>query len=154
SPRSSSQSAYTSLGASSARAATTAASSSRSPGSSSGVIGLRFATASPSPGDPVLAHPGPEHLGHRHRPVRLLVVLQDRYQRPRAGHRGAVERVGELRPLLPRGLVANVQPPRLEVGAVARAGHLAVLPGLATARHPGFEVIFAISRTAQIASAG
>ena len=74
----------------------------------------------------VLADPRPQHFGDDDAAVGLLVVLQDRDQRPREGDRGAVERVDEPRALLLWRLVADVEPAGLEVGAVRRAGHLAV----------------------------
>ena len=56
-------------------------------------------------------------------------------------------------PFWPVGPVADVEPPRLVVGAVGRAGHLAVLAVLAAAGHPGLEVELAIGRAAQVARA-
>src|SRR5436309_2421112 len=96
--------------------------------------------------DALLADPGPKHLGDDDRAVGLLVVLQEGHQRPRAGHRGAVEGVDELGALLAGCLVTDVEAACLEVGAVGRAGHLAVLAVLPPAGHPRLQVVLAVGR--------
>ena len=57
-------------------------------------------------------------------------------------------------PFCPSRLVADVEPAGLVVGAVRRAGHLAVLAAVAAAGHPGFEVVLAVRRAAEVAGAG
>ena len=59
----------------------------------------------------------------------------------------------EPRSLLARRAVADIQPARLIVGAVRRAGDLAILAVLAAAGHPGFEIELAVGRPAQVARA-
>src|SRR5262249_32702884 len=83
--------------------------------------------------DATLADPRPQLPQHQPGPVRLLPVLQDGDQRPRRRDRRAVERVYESRALLTGSFVTNVQPAGLEVGAVRRARHFAVLALLAPA---------------------
>src|SRR5438067_1672740 len=104
--------------------------------------------------DPVLAEPGAQHFGNDNGAVRFLVILQNGKDRSRDGHRGAIERVDEASPLLARSLVADVEPASLEIGAVRCARYLAELALLAAAWHPGFEIIFAIRRSAEVAGAG
>ena len=58
--------------------------------------------------DFVFADPRSQHLRYEHRAVGLLVVLEDRDDRARAGDGGAVERVDELRALLAARTVADV----------------------------------------------
>src|SRR5262249_26459275 len=99
--------------------------------------------------DPFLAkHPRPQNLRDQHRPIRLLIVLQNRQQRTRDGARGAVQGVDEARSLEAGALVSDAEPPRLVIGAVRRAGPLAIFAACATPWHPRFEIVFAISRTA------
>src|SRR5207248_2603229 len=59
--------------------------------------------------DAVLTDPAAQHLGHEDRAVGLLIVFQEGDQRPADGDRGAVERVDEVRPLLPRYLAADAE---------------------------------------------
>ena len=82
------------------------------------------------------------------------MVFQDRDDRPADGDGRAIERVHEVRPLLTRLPVAESEPPRLVVGAVGGARHLAPLARLAAARHPGLEVELAVGRAAQVAGGG
>src|SRR5207302_1590346 len=42
----------------------------------------------------------------------------------------------------------------LVIGAIGRAGDLAVIAVLTAAGHPGFEVVFAVGRAAEVAGAG
>ena len=56
-------------------------------------------------------------------------------------------------PFWPGGLVADVEASGLIIGAIRRAGDLAVLAGLAAAGHPGLEVELAIGRAAEVARA-
>ena len=85
------------------------------------------------------------------RPIGLLIVLQDRHQRSTDGDRRAVERVDEVRALLPAQFVADVQPPGLVVGAVGGAGDFAPLARLPAAGHPRFQIVLAVGRAAQVA---
>ena len=60
----------------------------------------------------------PERVGHRHRAVGLLVVLQHRHQRAADREARAVERVDEARALAALGAgSARLHAPRLEVAA-------------------------------------
>src|SRR5436305_5770754 len=104
--------------------------------------------------DPVLAYPRPQRFGDDNGAVRFLAILQNGKDRSRDRHRGAVERVDEARALLTGSLVPDVEPACLEVGAVRCARDFAELAFLATAWHPGFQVIFPISRPAEVAGAG
>ena len=92
---------------------------------------------------------GTQRLGDAHRPVRLLVGLEDRHDR--AGHRAqrAVER-GHVRGAAGRALVAHpdVEPAGLEVGAVRRRGELAVL---ALGGDPRLAVELPLGREAEVA---
>src|SRR5262245_57242470 len=81
------------------------------------------------------AEPLLQRLGHAHRPVGLLVGLEDRDDR--AGHRA--ERAVEGRDRLDAAVepAAGVEPPGLELRAVRGRGQLAVL---ALGRDPGLAV--------------
>ena len=57
----------------------------------------------------------PQRLGHRHRPIRILIRLQDRDQNPRRSDDGVVERVRKHRLAALRHLVTQIAPPGLEV---------------------------------------
>ena len=74
---------------------------------------------------------GAQRLGHDHAAVLLLVVLEDRDQRPADGEAGAVEGVDEAGLLRVLGPAAGVHPAGLEVAAVRAARDLAIaaLPG-------------------------
>src|SRR3546814_1292747 len=74
----------------------------------------------------VPAEIGAQHHGNRHRPVRVLPVLQDREERPADGEAGAVEGMDEARPLLAPATRARVHAPRLEIAAGGAARNLAV----------------------------
>src|SRR3990172_1480515 len=87
----------------------------------------RSLPAGPSarPPDDVLPDELPKHPRHRHGPVRVLAVLEDRDERPRRRHGGAVQRVRE--PLLPARLPhADPEAARLEVDRVRARRDLAV----------------------------
>src|SRR5690606_8950830 len=77
------------------------------------------------------AEVGHERRWEHHRAVGLLVVLEQRDDRPREGHAGGVQRVHELRLGARLAPEADPGPPRLEVGEGARAR------GLEPAAHPG-----------------
>src|SRR5262249_22870647 len=104
--------------------------------------------------DPLFPYPRPQHLGYHHGAVGLLIILQDGEDRSRHGHRRAVERVNQARTFLPGGLGADIELPRLVVGAVRGAGHLAVFPLLAAPRHPRLQVVLAVRRPSQVPGAG
>src|SRR5438045_1771954 len=93
-------------------------------------------------------HVLPQHLGHHDAPVGLLVVLDHRDQPATDRDGGAVEGVDEVRALFALLAVADVEAAGLVVGAVARAGDLAVFARLAAAGHPGLEVELAIGGAA------
>src|SRR5205823_13093945 len=46
---------------------------------------------------------------------------------------------------------ANIESPCLKIGAVRRAGHLAVFARLTATRHPGFQIKLAVSRPSEVA---
>ncbi len=56
-------------------------------------------------------------------------------------------------PFWPVGLIPDVEPAGLVVGAIRGAGDLAVFAVLAASGHPGFEVELAVGRAAQVAGA-
>src|SRR5438874_794237 len=90
--------------------------------------------------DPLLArNPLSQRLGNDHAAIRLLIILEDGHQGPADSDGGAVQRMDKAGPLVLGTLETDVEPPRLEVGAVGSAGHLAVLARLAACRHPCFE---------------
>src|SRR2546426_3633187 len=99
-----------------------------------------------------LAHPLPQRLGNNNAAISLLIVFEDRDQRPAHGDRGAIESVDKLRSFFTLFADADIQPPRLVVSAIAGAGHFAKLAGLAAAGHPSLQIELAISRSAQIAA--
>ena len=72
-------------------------------------------------------------------------------KRPGDGDGGAVQRVDEVRSLFPFAPEADVQPPRLVVGAVRGAGDFTPFAPFAASRHPGLEVELAVRRPAQVA---
>src|SRR5688572_26982038 len=92
----------------------------------------------------VEARVGAERLRDPHRAVGLLVVLEQRDQRARDRHGGAVERVDELVLLAALSPEARLEAAGLEIGAVRRAGHLAPVAALAAPGQPGLEVELAI----------
>src|SRR5207249_1727281 len=104
--------------------------------------------------DAVLADPLPQHFGDHDRAIGFLVVFQDRKDGSCDGDGRAVERMDESRPFLSGRLVADVEPPGLEIGAVGSAGHLTVFAFLSTAWYPSFQIVFPIRRPAEIARAG
>src|SRR5690625_285175 len=87
---------------------------------------------------------GAQAFGDHHRAVGLLVVLEDRGDEA-GGGQGAVEGGDGAQAVL--GALADVQPARLELGAVRGGGQLAV--GLLTG-HPGLAVELAGGGGAQV----
>ena len=87
---------------------------------------------------------------HEDAAVGLLIVFHDRDDRAAARDGRAVERVDELGSLLAFGLVANLEPAGLIVGAVACASDFAKLAAIAAAGHPGFEIELAIGRPTEV----
>ena len=85
------------------------------------------------------------------RTVFLLIHFHHREESAADRDRGAVERVNEVRSFFALDAVTGVQAARLVVGAVRRAGNFAVT---AASRHPGFEVVFAVGRAAEVAGRG
>ena len=83
-----------------------------------------------------------------------MIILQNSYQRSAHGHRGAVQGVDEPGPLLTGDLITDIEPPRLVIRAIRRAGDFPVFAGLAAAGHPSFQIVLAISRPAEVAGTG
>ena len=99
----------------------------------------------------LFSDPFAQHIGDDDRPVRLLIVLENRDNRAADRNGGAVERVDELSALFAFGFVANIESARLVVGAVRGAGDFAVFAAVAAAGHPGFEIEFAVRGAAEVA---
>src|SRR6266508_2049742 len=100
---------------------------------------MRFSVASRSAlrNRLLAAEVGPQDLRDRDATVRALVVLEDRHEAASRRHRGRVQRMRDE--LVTADLArADVQPPRLVIGAVAAADHFAVL---LLARVPRLDVI-------------
>ena len=58
--------------------------------------------------DPIDPHPTAQRFGHHDATIGLLVVFENRDQRPADGDRGAIERMDEVRPFLPFDSVADI----------------------------------------------
>src|SRR5579859_3999407 len=81
----------------------------RAPARSSGGLSIGFNDLKP-------AHIGAQHLGDRHRAVRLLIVLDHRHQRTADREARAVQRVDEIgRTLAASWAGAGFHPARLEI---------------------------------------
>src|SRR5690349_2843348 len=100
----------------------------------------------------IFANPFAERLRYENAAVGLLIILHDRNERPADGDGGAVECVDELRSFFAFFAEANVEPPGLIVRAVTSAGDFAEFTAFAAAGHPGFEVVFSLRRTAEVAA--
>src|SRR5205807_1851225 len=86
------------------------------------------------------SHVGDERLRDAHAPVTLLEVLHDGDDRPRARHRGAVERVHELHGPAVSPAEPDIEAARLKVRAVAARLGLPVAP---PPGHPRLDVVLA-----------
>ena len=73
------------------------------------------------------SHVRPQGLRYHHRPVLLLVVFENRHQRPADRQAGAVQRVDELGFARAADLELDVRAPRLERFGVAAGRNLAIL---------------------------
>ena len=74
--------------------------------------------------------------------------------RPACRDGSPVKRVDEFCAFLTRRLVTDVQSPGLIIGAVAGARHFTPRAAISAAGHPGFEVIFPVSGSAEVAACG